>query len=422
MNKRVILYPMVAMALITSVMGASVYAADEPEYKGQFSYKVSASESGKSFESAESGKNAILVTGGTVNFSKSIITKSGDGAGGVNTDYYGMDAAVLATKSSKIKLMDSTVTTKGKRSDAIFSFGDSTIDASDSIITTTKDSSSALTVTAGGTIFATNLVVEAKGKSPLMYFGKGGGTMEITNGIYKATGSKSPMILIQPEASAKEITGVDIKLEKVALDNTTNGLIKIDSTNQGRSRKKGANITVSVMKTALAGNITSDEISSLTMMFSKRTELIGSINKDKKAKDVTLMVDQTSRVILTADSYVKMLKNSVSDNSNIYANGHKLFVDGKEVKTNTAKYEEWEYDFDTETTEPTKPQVVIEEEKKDKSGLYILLGVSGAAFLVSLSTMIFLIKRSKNRAQRKKEQEVIAKASSNTMKKPWERV
>ena len=68
-------------------------------------------------------------------------------------------------------------------------------------------------------------------------------------------------------------------------------------------------------------------------------------------------------------------------------------VDGKEVKTNTAKYEEWEYDFDTETTEPTKPQVVIEEEKKDKSGLYILLGVSGAAFLVSLSTMIFLIKQ-----------------------------
>ena len=246
--------------------------------------------------------------------------------------------------------------------------------------------------------------------------------MEITNGTYKATGSKSPMVLIQPEASAKETTDVDIKLEKIALDNGSDGLIKIDSTNQGRNRKNGANVTVSAMKTALAGNITADEISSLTMMLSKRTELIGSINKDKKAKNVTLMIDQTSRVVLTADSYVKSLKNSGPGNSNIYANGHKLFVDGREAKINTAKYEDWEYDFDTETTEPIKPQAATKEVKKDKSGLYILLGVSGAAFLISLSSVIFLVKRSRNRAQRQKEQEVIAKASSNSMKKPWERV
>ena len=174
------------------------------------------------------------------------------------------------------------------------------------------------------------------------------------------------------------------------------------------------------MKSPLTGNISSDDISSLSIMFSKRTELIGSINSNKKAKHVSLMIDKSSRIILTADSYVDELMNSVANNSNIYTNGHKLYVGGREVKANTAKYEEWVYDFTTETTEPVKEEPVVIEEKKDKSGLYILLGVASAAFVISLASVFFIAKRSKIRAQRRAEQEVIDKAAKNSLKKPWE--
>lgn len=423
MNKNIILKTVTITGVVfaTVLSGTYVHAADDdPKYNSQYSYKVSASESGKSFESTESGKNSILVTGGTVNFSKSIISKSGDGAADDNTYYYGMNAAVLAVGSSKIKLMDSTIDTTGKRSDAVFSFGDSTIDISDSIINTAKDNSSALVAINGGTIKALNVVAETKGKSSSpIYIGKGGGSVSAGDCTFKAAGTDSPAITIQPEASSKNMTNVEVSLEKVTSE--TKDLLKISSTMQGRNRKNGARVNLSVMKSPLIGNISSDDISSLSIMFNKRTELIGSINSNKKAKHVSLMIDKSSRIVLTADSYVSELMNAVNDNSNIYTNGHKLFVGGKEVKGNSSKYEEWTYDFTTETTEPLKVEPEVVEEKKDKTGMFILLGVTSTAFLISLLSVFFIAKRSKSRAQRRAEQEVIAKAAKNSLKKPWEK-
>ena len=161
----------------------------------------------------------------------------------------------------------------------LISFGDSTIDISDSIINTAKDNSSALVAIDGGTVKALNLVAETKGKSSSpIYIGKGGGSVSVSDGTLKATGADSPMVMIQPEASAKDITSVEVKLEKVSFD--TKDFLKINSTMQGRSRKNGARVNLSVMKSPLLGSISSDDISSLSIMFSKRTELVGSINSN----------------------------------------------------------------------------------------------------------------------------------------------
>ena len=45
-----------------------------------------------------------------------------------------------------------------------------------------------------------------------------------------------------------------------------------------------------------------------------------------------LILDKTSTITLTKDTYIKSLTNSDTTNSNINLNGYKLYVDGEELK------------------------------------------------------------------------------------------
>lgn len=55
---------------------------------------------------------------------------------------------------------------------------------------------------------------------------------------------------------------------------------------------------------------------------------------DNSAKSITLKLDKTSSIKLTDDWYITSLDNSDSTNSNIDFNGYKLYVNGKEIKSN----------------------------------------------------------------------------------------
>lgn len=59
------------------------------------------------------------------------------------------------------------------------------------------------------------------------------------------------------------------------------------------------------------------------MNLSKKLSYIGTINCDNTAKNIELVLDKTSKIKLTGDSYVTKLTNS-----NIDFNGHKLYVNG----------------------------------------------------------------------------------------------
>ena len=67
------------------------------------------------------------------------------------------------------------------------------------------------------------------------------------------------------------------------------------------------------------------------MNLSKKLSYIGTINCDNTAKNIELLLDKTSKIKLTGDSYVTKLTNSDSQNSNIDFNGHKLYVNGVAV-------------------------------------------------------------------------------------------
>ena len=61
----------------------------------------------------------------------------------------------------------------------------------------------------------------------------------------------------------------------------------------------------------------------------KKEKYIVDISNDV---EVSLVLDKTSTITLTGDTYIKSLTNADSTNSNINLNGYKLYVGEKEYK------------------------------------------------------------------------------------------
>ena len=76
------------------------------------------------------------------------------------------------------------------------------------------------------------------------------------------------------------------------------------------------------------GNISVDSISTLEMEMNESSYYEGTINGDNTAKNIKLVLDKTSKIKLTGDSYVTSLNDSDSSYSNIDFNGYKLYVNG----------------------------------------------------------------------------------------------
>lgn len=81
----------------------------------------------------------------------------------------------------------------------------------------------------------------------------------------------------------------------------------------------------------VTGSIVIDKISTLIMNLSKKSSYTGTINGDNTAKNIELVLDKTSKIKLTGDSYITKLTNSDSSNSNIDLNGYKLYVNEKAI-------------------------------------------------------------------------------------------
>ena len=54
-------------------------------------------------------------------------------------------------------------------------------------------------------------------------------------------------------------------------------------------------------------------------------------NSNNKAKSIKLVLDKTSKIKLTGDSYVSSLDDSDTSYSNIDFNDYKLYVNGKAI-------------------------------------------------------------------------------------------
>ena len=152
---------------------------------------------GTSYTSTGDDENALRVDGAAVTLDGVTVDKrAGATSNTEDGDFYGMNAALLATNGATATIKNATVTSSAQNGNGVFSYGaGTTVNISDSTITTTADNSGGIQTTGGGTTNAENLTVTTSGNSSAaIRSDRGGGTVNVTGGSYTSNGYNSPAV------------------------------------------------------------------------------------------------------------------------------------------------------------------------------------------------------------------------------------
>lgn len=165
--------------------------------------------SNESYTSTGDDENALRVDGAIVTLDGITVDKSsGSSSNTEDGDFYGMNAALLATNGATVTIKNATVTSFAQNGNGVFSYGDgTTVNISDSTITTTADNSGGIQTTGGGTTNASNLTVETSGNSAAaIRSDRGGGTVNVDSGTYTSNGYNSPAVYSTADITVKNAT------------------------------------------------------------------------------------------------------------------------------------------------------------------------------------------------------------------------
>lgn len=122
---------------------------------------------------------------------------------------------------------------------------------------------------------------------------------------------------------------VDLSNNAISMPNTSTLVKAAADSRWGKTGENGGHLTLRTSNQELSGNIMADSISTIALDMTNGSSLVGAVNTDNAAKEVTVKLSKDSNWILTGDSYVKSLNNEDSTGSNIHLNGYKLVVADK---------------------------------------------------------------------------------------------
>lgn len=149
------------------------------------------------YTSTGDDENALRVDGASVTLDGVTVNKSaGASSNTEDGDFYGMNAALLATNKATVTIKNAVITSSAQNGNGVFSYGSgTTVNISDSKITTTADNSGGIQTTGGGTTNAENLTIETAGNSAAaIRSDRGGGTVNVEGGSYTTNGYNSPSV------------------------------------------------------------------------------------------------------------------------------------------------------------------------------------------------------------------------------------
>ena len=335
------------------------------------------------------GTNSAIIAkdGATVTISNATITTDAKGANGVFS--YGGSATTSNTSSdgTTVNISNSTITTSKDNSGGIMTTGGGTMNATNLTITTSGISSAAIrSDRGGGTVVVDQGTYKTKGKgSPAVYSTaditvknatliseasegliiEGKNKINIENVKLTDTNSElngqsttyKNIFIYQSmsgdadtgtaEFSAKDSTIITNKGDTIYVTNTkasivlennqftnndtTGNFIRIQKDSWGKEGSNGGDVDLKLVNQKVSGNIVVDSISKLSMNLTSSSSYEGTINGSNEAKEIKLVLDSTSTIKLTGDSYVTELTDEDTTYSNIDLNGYKLYVGGKEL-------------------------------------------------------------------------------------------
>ena len=151
----------------------------------------------ETYESTGDDENALRVDGATATLNGITVNKSaGKSSNTEDGDFYGQNAALLATNGATVTMENATITSSAQNGNGVFSYGKgTTVNISDSTIQTSADNSGGIQTTGGGTTNASNLTVETSGNSAAaIRSDRGGGTVNVDGGSYTSNGENSPAV------------------------------------------------------------------------------------------------------------------------------------------------------------------------------------------------------------------------------------
>ena len=199
-------------------------------------------------------------------------------------------------------------------------------------------------------------------------------------------------------------TSAEINLENNIFENTSGDFLRIQTSKWGTSGSNGGNVILNATAQEINGGIIVDNISTLSMALYQDSFYKGVINGDNTAQMISVHLDADSVMVLEGDSYITSLDNNDAENKNIYGNGHKLYVNGVEVATNSA-------DAPTGRKNKTASETVAEEIKEDTkevddySTLGFIIGAAGSFLVLVIGGIIIARTTVKCRGKNPEEKE-----------------
>ncbi len=168
-------------------------------------------------------------------------------------------------------------------------------------------------------------------------------------------------------------------------NDSSGAFLRAESSKWGTAGANGGKVTLNAVAQEMVGDIVIDSSSSLNL------KLVESYYKGtiKSSGTTNLTLDSNSIVVLTGDSHITSLSNATTDNSNIYANGHKLYVAGSEVSINQGAAPE-SFLNDATTTQNVS---------NDTPGINVpmLIGCIVGGTLIVATIVALIIKRKRHR-------------------------
>ena len=182
--------------------------------------------------SSTSDQSVVYITSSGVTITDSTLTKSsGDSSNTENSEFYGVNAAVLV-QGGGVTITGGTINTNAKGANALCATNNGKVTISGTTITSTGDSSArGLHATYGGSITASGVSISSTGGScATLATDRGEGTVSCTSCQLSTAGSGSPLIYSTGDITVSKTTGTSTGAQAVVVEGKNTATVK-DSSN-----------------------------------------------------------------------------------------------------------------------------------------------------------------------------------------------
>ena len=232
MNKTTILYfTLLLLGTNSQFLRFLQSSRNSYDYSSYSCTSINENLSGKTLSSTTSDQSVVYITQSGINIINSNLNKaSGDSSNTENSEFYGVNAAVLVNGGG-LTMTDGTITTAAKGANAICVTNNGKVTISGTTITSTGSGSArGLHATYGGKIEANKVNISTKGGScATLATDRGEGTVTCTECTLSTAGAGSPLIYSTGDITISKTTGTATGAQAVVIEGKNTATIKESS-------------------------------------------------------------------------------------------------------------------------------------------------------------------------------------------------